>query len=102
MSGKIVPGGLLFPPSGHPVRTMRARGRLPALLLSSPHPCRGAGLGHAGEQSVSPREPMGRLVTAPVTVTKLTSWPSQRVIGFAGHRAARSAPNAEYKRLRRF
>src|SRR5262249_8278426 len=28
-----------------------------------------------------------------VTVTKSRSWPSQRVIGFAGHRAARSAPN---------
>ena len=31
----------------------------------------------------------------PVTVTKSMSWPSQRVIGFAGYRAARSAP-AEY------
>jgi hypothetical protein len=26
MSGKIGPGGLLFPPSGHPVRTRFARG----------------------------------------------------------------------------
>src|ERR1035441_3066264 len=34
----------------------------------------------------------------PVTVTKSMSWPSQRVIGFAGHRPARSAPNPDSAR----
>lgn len=48
-----------------------------------------------------PRRVWTAIRICPVTVTKSTSWPSQRVIGFAGHRAARSAPNADYFRLPR-